>query len=242
MEKHGVDTWSGAYVAIDKTIKLSIQMKKTILICAVLFTFIAVDAQVNVVRCTEDEYKRAFMGSMVLCACMPSSPAELTPADSMRIDSVLRYHFLAAEGYDSPAYELWWNKRVLQRVETNIYIVEYGPEIKGSGDPVGDRTAFIDTLFHPLGSIVGGHTRLHCCSNYVATLEVALSEEPPILHLYRWAYSYSAFPEEIGLYAPKNIVIQNYCYDLGNTLYVKGYELVDGLYAGDTVYLKVNIE
>ena len=217
-------------------------MKKLTLICALLLALTIANAQVNVVRCTEYDYKKAYRASIVLCACMPSSPVKLTPTDSVRIDSVLRYHFLAAEGYDSSAYELWWNKRVRQRVETNIYIVEYGPEIKGSGNPVGDRTAFIDTLFHPLASIVGGHTRLHCCSNYVATLEVPLGDVPPILHLYRWEYSNRALPEEIGQYAPKNIVIQDYCYDLGKTLYVKGYELVDELYAGDTVYLKVNVE
>ena len=76
----------------------------------------------------------------------------------------------------------------------------------------------------------------------MATLEVPLGDVPPILHLYHWEYSNGALPEEIGQYAPKNIVIQEYYYDLSNTLYVKAYELVDELYAGDTVYLKVNVE
>lgn len=216
-------------------------MKKAYFLFIILFSFATKSlAQVNIERCTEEDYINAFSASTVLCACEPSSTAELTPTDSMRIDSVLRHHYLAAEGYDSPGYELWRGK-VIQRIITNEYVVEFSALIKGSGDPVGYRTAFLDPSFRPLGAIVGGHLKLHCCSHHLATLEVPLSEVPPILHLYRWE-SKNALPEEIGIYAPKNYVIQEFCYDLGSTLYVKGYELIDELYAGDTVYLKVTVK
>jgi len=216
-------------------------MKKVYFLCIVLLSFAARTlAQVSIERCTEEEYNKAFSASIVLCACEPSLTAELSPADSMHIDSVLRHHYLAVEGYDGPEYDLWRGK-VKQRILTNEYFVEFSAEIKGSGDPVGYRTAFFDPSFRPLGTIVGGHTKLHCCSHHLATLEVPLSEVPPILHLYRWE-SNKALPEEIGIYAPKNYVIQEFCYDLGSTLYVKGYELVDELYAGNTVYLKVTVK
>ena len=39
-------------------------MKKLTLICALLLAFTITDAQVNVVRCTEDDYKKALRASI----------------------------------------------------------------------------------------------------------------------------------------------------------------------------------
>ncbi len=148
------------------------------------------------------------------------------------------HHFLAAEGYDDAVhYDLW---KGFTWLHNKKYVVEYGPEIKG-GDVVFERTAFIDTSFRPLGFIVGGRATWDCCSRKVATLENSLSGDVyPVLHIYKWD-SHSAIPVEVGKYAPKDFVIQEFRYG-SYDLYVKGYYIVDELYAGDTGYLKITVE
>ena len=96
---------------------------------------------------------------------------------------------------------------------------------------------------------IGGFGRLNrrFCSAFArenswkATLEVSLSGDVyPVLHIYKWD-SHSAIPVEVCKYAPKDFVIQEFRYGLYD-LYVKGYYIVDELYAGDTGYLKITVE
>lgn len=197
------------------------------------------NARVTAVRCTEDDYNEA-KKSIFACSCLSFSIPNFSPADSMHIDSLLRHDFLAADGFDKPEYDLWWDRNVLQREGNNCYIVRYGPEFKGSGDPVATgRTAFIDTLFQPKGSIVGELASYNCCARRIATFEWRL-DEPPILHLYRWDYK-NALPKEIGQYAPNDFVAEA-CWWEGDVLYVKGYELIEELYKGDTIYMRISLE
>lgn len=221
-------------------------MKKALIICVALFAMFVSNAQVTAERCTEEDYNKARM-SIICCACLPLVIPNLSPADSLRIDNLLR-HLLAAEGFDKSEYDLWWDRKGLQRRDNEEYIVSYGPELKGSGDPVATgRTAFIDTLllpkgltlFHPKGSIVGDHAVFCCCAYYIATSEWQLGK-PPILHLYRWN-DQNALPKEIGQYAPNDFVAEEYYWE-GNILYVKGYEIIDELYAGDTIYMRISVE
>ena len=215
-------------------------MKKFLFFCATTIVLASnALAQLEVVQCTEDDYKKGIQ-SMFYCSHLDLLP-DFSPADNARMDSVLRHHFLAAEGYDDTVhYDLWRDTRVLQLFDTKNYVVEYGTEIKG-GDVVFERTAFIDTSFRPLGFIVGGRATWDCCSRKVATLENSLSGDVyPVLHIYKWD-SHSAIPVEVGKYAPKDFVIQEFHYGL-HDLYVKGYYIVDELYAGDTGYLKITVE
>ncbi|MCR5553912.1 MAG: hypothetical protein K6F29_00080 [Bacteroidales bacterium] len=221
-------------------------MKKALMIYVALFAIFVSNAQVNAVRCTEDDYNKARY-SAIYCSCLPFSIPNLSSADSLRIDNLLR-HLLAAEGFDKSEYGLWWDRKGLQRRDNEEYIVSYGPELKGSGDPVATgRTAFIDTLllpkgltlFHPKGSIVGDHAVFCCCADYIATSEWQLGK-PPILHLYRWN-DQNALPKEIGQYAPNDFVAEEYYWE-GNILYVKGYEIIDELYAGGTIYMRISVE
>ena len=211
-------------------------MKKFLFFCATTIVLIACSS-LKVVQCTEDDYKKGIL-SIFYCSCLYSEMPNLSPEDSARIDSVLLHHFLAAEGYDDTVhYDLW---KSFTRLLTKKYVVEYGPEIKG-GDVVFERTAFIDTSFRPLGFIVGGRATWDCCSRKVATLENSLSGDVyPVLHIYKWD-SHSAIPVEVCKYAPKDFVIQEFHYGL-HDLYVKGYYIVDELYAGDTGYLKITVE
>ena len=215
-------------------------MKKVLMICAVLFAMLVSNAQVTAVRCTEDDYNEA-KKSIFSCSCLSFSIPNFSPADSMHIDNLLRHIFLAADGLDKPEYDLWWNRNVLQLIGGDKgYIVSYGPELKGSGDPVATgRTAFIDTLFHPKGSIVGKFAIYNCCARRIATLEWRL-DEPPILHLYRWEDK-NALPKEIGQYAPNDFVAEAYCWG-GDVIYVKGYELIEEQYKGDTIYMRISVE
>ena len=213
-------------------------MKKFLFFCATTIVLASnALAQLEVVQCTEDDYKKGFL-SIFYCSCLYCEMPNLSPEDSARIDSVLLHHFLAAEGYDDTVhYDLW---KGFTRLHNKKYVVEYGPEIKG-GDVVFERTAFIDTSFRPLGFIVGGRATWNCCGRNVATLEVSLSGDVyPVLHIYKWD-SHSAIPVEVGKYAPKDFVIQEFRYGL-HDLYVKGYYIVDELYAGDTGYLKITVE
>ncbi len=213
-------------------------MKKALIICVALFAIFVSNAQVTAVRCTEDDYNKARY-SAIYCACLPFSIPNLSPADSLRINNLLR-HLLAAEGFDKSEYDLWWNRKGLQRRDNEEYIVSYGPELKGSGDPVATgRTAFIDTSFQLKGSIVGEHAVFGCCAYNIATSEWQLGK-PPILHLYRWN-DQNALPKEIGQYAPNDFVAEEYYWE-GNILYVKGYEIIDELYAGGTIYMRISVE
>lgn len=221
-------------------------MKKLLMIFVALFAMFVSNAQVTAERCTEEDYNKARM-SIICCECLPLVIPNLSPADSLRIDNLL-WHLLAAEGFDKSEYGLWWDRKGLQRRDNEEYIVSYGPELKGSGDPVATgRTAFIDTLllpkgltlFHPKGSIVGDHAVFCCCADYIATSEWQLGK-PPILHLYRWN-DQNALPKEIGQYAPNDFVAEEY-YLERDVLYVKGYEITDELYAGDTIYMRISVE
>ena len=213
-------------------------MKKVLIICVVLFAMFVSNAQVIAERCTEEDYNKARM-SIICCECLPLVIPNLSPADSLRIDNLL-WHLLAAEGFDKSEYGLWWDRKGLQRRDNEEYIVSYGPELKGSGDPVATgRTAFIDTSFQLKGSIVGEHAVFGCCAYNIATSEWRL-DEPPILHLYRWN-DQNALPKEIGQYAPNDFVAEEY-YLESDVLYVKGYEIVDELHKGDTIYMRISVK
>lgn len=214
-------------------------MKKLLMIFVALFAMFVSNAQVTAERCTEEDYNKARM-SIIYCECLPLVIPNLSPADSLRIDNLLR-HLLAAEGFDKSEYDLWCDRKRLQRRDNEEYIVSYGPKLKGSGDPVATgRTAFIDTSFQLKGSIVGEHAVFGCCANYnIATSEWQLGK-PPILHLYR-RNDRVALPKEIGQYAPKDFVAEEY-YWKWDMLYVKGYEITDELYAGDTIYMRISVE
>lgn len=189
------------------------------------------------VRCSEEEYGKACR-SILLCECIDLYMPKLSLEDSARIDSLLRYHYLPALGYD-----LWRVKPVHRRASgAEEYVVEFGAEIKGS-DIVGNHTAFIDSCFRPLGSIVGFRLRTDCCSHHAVTMEVwPEGEALPVLHIFRWGHE-MVLPEEVGVYAPKDFVVEGYCYDFGGgVLYVKGYELVDGLHKGDFEYRKIRTD
>ncbi len=213
-------------------------MKKALIICVALFAMFVSNAQVTAERCTEEDYNKARY-SAIYCSCLPFSIPNLSSADSLRIDNLLR-HLLAAEGFDKPEYDLWCDKKMLQQIDNTGYIVSYGPKLKGSSDPVAPgRTAFIDTSFQLKGSIVGEHAVFGCCAYNIATSEWRL-DEPPILHLYRWN-DQNALPKEIGQYAPNDFVAEKYYWE-GNILYVKGYEIIDELYAGGTIYMRISVE
>ena len=48
--------------------------------------------------------------------------------------------------------------------------------------------------------------------------------------------------EEVGLYVPNDFLAREYCYNLGGELFVKGLELIDDVYAGDTMYIKITVD
>lgn len=213
-------------------------MKKVLMICMALFAMLVSNAQVNAVRCTEDDYNKARY-SAIYCSCLPFSIPNLSFADSLRINNLLR-HLLAAEGFDKPEYDLWCDKKMLQQIDNTGYIVSYGPKLKGSSDPVAPgRTAFIDTSFQLKGSIVGNLADFDCCAYYIATSEWRMNE-PPILHLYSWKDK-KAMPKEIWQYAPNDFVAEEY-YLESDVLYVKGYEIVDELHKGDTIYMRISVK
>ena len=218
-------------------------MKKFLFFCAATIVLASnALAQLEVVQCTEDDYKKGIQ-SMFYCSCLEFSLPNLSPADSARMDSVLLHYFLAAEGYDDTVhYDLWRHFIVLQLLDTKNFIVKYGPIIKGGdGDVVLERIAFLDASFRPLGFIVGDRATWDCCAHKMATLENSLSGDVyPVLHIYKWD-SHSAIPVEVGKYAPKDFVIQEFHYGL-HDLYVKGYYIVDELYAGNTGFLKITVK
>ena len=215
-------------------------MKKILMICAALFAMLVSNAQVTAVRCTEDDYNKAKI-SLFWCSCLSFSIPKFSPADSMHIDNLLRHDFLTADGFDKPEYDLWWDSNVLQLIGGDKgYIISYSPELKGSGDPVASgRIAFIDTLFQSKGSIVGVFANYNCCARRIATFEWRL-DEPPIVHLYRWVDK-NALPKEIGQYAPNDFVAEE-CWWEGDVLYVKGYKIIDEVYAGGTIYMRISVE
>ena len=216
------------------------RMKKLLLLCLAMMAM-ASQAQVTAERCTKADYDNA-VKSGFYCECLPISRAKLSPADSMRIDSVLRHAYVPVEEHFS--YELWWNKLVHQNNRTQDYIVEFGARYKESGEFLFPAmTAFIDTSFRPLGAIVGGGFVWDCCAYRVATLESKHYNNPPMIHLYRWNHDKDAIslPKEVGVYAPKDIVAEGYHWGLDDILYVEGHELVDGR-QGETVYLRVSGE
>lgn len=212
------------------------RMKKLLMLCLAMMAM-GSQAQVTAERCTKADYDPCI--SWFYCECSPITLAKLSPADSMRIDSVLRHVYVPVEEHFS--YELWWNKLVYQNNRTQDYIVEFGARYKESGEPLfSAMTAFIDTSFRPLGAIVGEGFVWDCCARRVATLE----SKHDVIHLYRWNHDKGAksLPEEVGVFAPKDIVPEGYYWGLwDDALYVEGHELVDGR-QGDVVYLRVSSE
>lgn len=217
------------------------RMKKLLMLCLAMMAM-GSQAQVTAERCTKADYDSAFWG-WFYCECSPITLAKLSPADSMRIDSVLRHVYVPVEEHFS--YELWWNKLVYQNNRTQDYIVEFGARYKESGESLFPAmTAFIDTSFRPLGAIRGEEFLCDCCAYRVATLESKHDNNPPVIHLYRWNHDKDtkSLPEEVGVFAPKDIVPEGYFWGLwDDALYVEGHELVDG-HQGETVYMRVSGE
>ena len=214
-------------------------MKKVFLVCVAFLAFVATaSAQITVVQCTEEEYKEALYCKF-LCSCRYFLIAELSQSDSMHIDSVLKHHYFRPIG-NLGSDVRFWRDRVVKKWN-DIYVVEFGGEIESSGDFVALHTVFLDTLFRPLGSIVGERAEFDCCAHNVATLEIEVGDVPPIIHLYKLSAEMK-LQEEVGLYVPNDFLAREYCYNLGGELFVKGLELIDDVYAGDTMYIKITVD
>lgn len=212
-------------------------MKKAFLIYSTLLILVVITAcksgKLTAVRSTNEDYNKAIK-SMVYCSCLPFMPFNFSPTDSLLIDSMLR-NLINSEKNDFD-FELLWNKNILSY--NNTYIVEYEYKIKDSSNLSSiHRIAFFDTLFRPLGSIVGKQLEYDCCAYYLATVDWK-NDELPTLHLFRWRYGVS-LPVEIGKYAPKNFYIEDYCFDLGGWLYVRGHKIVNGVRKENTVYMRL---
>ena len=79
-------------------------MKKFLFFCATTIVLASnALAQLEVVQCTEDDYKKGIL-SIFYCSCIYCEMPDFSPADNARMDSVLRHHFLAAEGYDDTVH------------------------------------------------------------------------------------------------------------------------------------------
>ena len=214
-------------------------MKKVFLVCVAVIAFVAtVSAQVTVVRCTEEEYKEALY-SRFLCSCKCFLKAKLSQSDNMRIDSVLKHYYFEPIG-NLGSDVCFWRDSVVKQWD-DIYVVEFGGEIESSGDFVALHTAFLDSLFRPLGAIVGESAEFDCCAHNVATLEKDIGDVSPIIHLYKLSAGMK-LPEKVSIYAPNDFLAREYCYNLGGELFVKGLELIDEVYAGDTMYIKITID
>lgn len=231
-------------------------MKKAFLICSALLILVAMTAcksgKLTAERCTNEDYNKA-LKSMLYCSCFPFklyifsptdsshmyfSPTDIfSPTDSLRIDSMLR-NLINSEKNDFD-FELFWNKNILSY--DNTHIVEYEYKIKDSSNHSSiHRIAFFDTLFRPLGLIVGNRLVHNCCANYLATVDWE-KDELPTLHLFHWERwgDSASLPVEIGKYAPKNFYIEDYCFDLGGWLYVRGHKIVNGVRKENTVYMRL---
>lgn len=214
-------------------------MKKVFLVCVAVIAFVAiVSAQVTVVRSTKEEYKEALY-SKFLCSCRCFVNAKLSQSDNMRIDSVLKHHYFGPIG-NLGSDVCFWRDSVIKQWD-DIYVVEFGGEIESSGDFVALHTAFLDSLFRPLGAIDGERAVFDCCARNVATLEKDIGDVPPIIHLYKLSAGMK-LPEKVGIYVPNDFLAREYCYNLGGELFVKGLELIDEVYAGDTMYIKITID
>lgn len=228
-------------------------MKKAFLIYSTFLILVVITAcksgKLTAVRSTNEDYNKA-LKSMLYCSCFPFklyifsptdsshmyfSPTDIfSPTDSLRIDGMLR-NLINSEKNDFD-FELFWNKVILSY--DNTHIVEYEYKIKDSSNHSSiHRIAFFDTLFRPLGLIVGKQLEYNCCAYYLATVDWK-NDELPTLHLFRWGYGVS-LPVEIGKYAPKNFYIEDYCFDLGGWLYVRGHKIVNGVRKENTVYMRL---
>ncbi len=215
-------------------------MKKAFLICSALIIIAVMTAcksgKLTAVRSTNEDYNKAIK-SMVYCSCLPFKPFNFSPTDSLLIDSMLR-NLINSKKNDSD-FELLWNKNILSY--NNTYIVEYEYKIKDSSNLSSiHRIAFFDTLFRPLGSIVGKQLEYNCCAYYLATVDWK-NNELPTLHLFRWGDS-ASLPVKIGKYAPKNFYIEAYRFDLGGWLYVSGHKIANGIHKEDTVFMRLKIK
>jgi hypothetical protein len=215
-------------------------MKKAFLIYSTLLILVVITAcksgKLTAVRSTNEDYNKAIK-SIVYCSCLPFKSFNFSPTDSLRIDSMLR-NLINSEKNDFD-FELFWNKVILSY--DNTHIVEYEYKIKDSSNHSSiHRIAFFDTLFRPLGLIVGNRLVHNCCANYLATVDWK-NDELPTLHLFRWGYGVS-LPVEIGKYAPKNFYIEAYRFNLGGWLYVRGHKIANGIHKEDTVFMRLKIK
>lgn len=210
-------------------------IKKAILFFLAILTTVFSNAQVKAVRCTEEDYNQALQ-SLILCSCSDFASADLSQIESRQIDSVLHQHYLVAEGFDEADFDLEWKRMPYQHAQA-AYIVEFGVINKGLGVPVDTKTAFIDSLFHPLGTINGGLMETDCCIHQIATREINHLSLPPFLYLYRWE-SDKSIPELIDQYFPTDLLILEYCYSITGELFVKGEEFR----TSSMVYMKVSVK
>ena len=217
-------------------------MKKATLLFFAVLTTVFSNAQVKAVQCTENDYNQALQ-SQLLCSCADFAPADLSETESRRIDSVLHQHYFAAEGLDEADFDLEWTRLPYQHAQA-AYIVEFRVINKGLKVPVDTKTAFIDSLFRPLGTINGGLMVTDCCIRRIATQEINYSGLPPWLYLYRWEPD-KPIPDLIDQYNPllihqMDLQILEYCYSNTGEFFVKCKEFRHG--GSSMVYMRVSVE
>ena len=217
-------------------------MKKAILFSFAILTAVFSNAQVKTVMCSEDDYKQALQ-SQVLCSCTDFTPDDLSQTESRQIDSVLHQHYFVAEGFNETDFDLEWARKPYKHAQA-AYIVEFRVINKGLKAPVDTKTAFIDSLFRPLGAIDGGLMVADCCIRQIATQRIDHLGIPPGLYLYRWESS-KPIPELIDQWDPiidlqMDLHILEYCYSNIGELFMKCEELHAG--RSSMVYVRVSVE
>ena len=211
-------------------------IKKAILFFLTVVTAVFSNAQVKAVRCTEEDYNQALQ-SRGLCSCSDFTPTNLSQIEIRKIDSVLHQHYFVADGFNEADFDLEW-KRMPYQHTLAAYIVEFRVINKGLEAPVDTKTAFIDSIFRPMGTINGGLMGTDCCIRQIATQEINHLSLPPFLYIYRWE-SDKSIPELLDQYFPTDFLILEYCYSITGELFVKGKEFHT---KGSVVYVKVRVE
>ena len=217
-------------------------MKKAILFFLAVLTAVFSNAQVKTVMCMEEDYNQALQ-SQLLCSCADFTPADLSQTESRQIDSVLHQHYFVAEGFNEADFDLEWTRKPYQHAQA-AYIVEFRVINKGLKAPVDTKTAFIDSLFRPLGAIYGGLMVADCCIRQIATQRIDHLGIPPGLYLYRWEPD-KPIPEVIDQWDPiidlqMDLHILEYCYSNMGELFVKCEEFHAG--GSSMVYMRVSVE
>lgn len=217
-------------------------MKKVTLFFLAVLTALFSNAQVKAVQCTEEDYNQALQ-SQLLCSCADFTPVDLSQTESRQIDSVLHQHYFVAEGFNEADFDLEWTRKPYQHAQA-AYIVGFRVINKGLKAPVDTKTAFIDSLFRPLGAIDGGLMVADCCIRQIATQRIDHLGIPPWLYLYRWEPD-KPIPEEIGQWEPiialqMDLQIVEYCYSNIGELFVKCREYHAG--GSGMVYVRVSVE